>query len=167
MSDKYSNVDWSRTNATIARELGVSREWVRQKRKSLKIRKVEWHGCRPDLSNYLRNHKDQLKDKTIEEITAEVNRAGFPLVQPTVHRYLLDNKIRHRRKGFDWSKVNWALPNTVIAEIWNKAYVTVCNRRSQRGLGKPAWDITFGQNKEDPGLQKAIGEEKIKVDSLP
>lgn len=156
--ERLSAVDWSRQDADLGRELGVTRERMRQYRKRLghppaihpskhkllvEQLKADW-----DIVYHMRYCDIAEKyGRSKETIAYAVKRAG--LSKPQFVR------------SYPWHLFNMSLPNTVLSEIWGVAMQNVASRRFNYQLPFPTWRKTT--NPKPPEFLAAIEAEKLKA----
>lgn len=156
----YSHLDFAnKSDATLAKEMGVSRELMRQVRARLGLpRRTHWQ-IKFD------NFKEHFKDR--KELSFAQCRAEYPAC-PTETIFedycvrlgieILD-PIRAMRR-WPWHLVDWRISNKMLAEIWDANPGVFSNNRSR--LGKPKAEFA-GMWKVVPLKWQPLVEEQKRV----
>lgn len=168
----WQNVDWTKQDAELSRELGPSREYVRIMRRKLGKQKpatFHRHVRTVVYERQLSANAQAFANRTLQEIIEmlEPKPAKAKKVSKTLISRLL-NKLqipwkRDYAVQFPWDQMNWDLPNAELEEIWKVSFNGVARHRSRKQLQAARWDIRFGQNKDVPELKAAIEAEKQKA----
>jgi len=131
----WNEVNWKKRDSDIARELGVSRERVRQKRQALGKPKVVVPTVRDKIVHL--SETVDLTEMTVKEI-AEAIGHGVSRTSTVLKELGINPKrgyVGHNAK-YDWDAVDWEWSNEVIAQRVGAGINTVASRRSylkQRG----------------------------------
>ncbi len=144
---KWEALDWTRTDRELARQLGYTRERIRQVRRELGMADSPFkrHSAKGiALREWLRRNRDRAGALNGEQIRAE---SGVTLGSGAIARYM-------RMEGIAWtgagpprpaappkySLFNWDLPNHQLSRIWGSLANYVSRRRARSGHGPARWD---------------------------
>lgn len=169
-TNKYEDVDWTKQDIVISRELGVSREAVRLHRLKSGLAKSPKHKRHTTFKHYnyidlLEKNKDKLQNKTFKEIRKIL--PWFDKIPARTQYYLLRKVgIRMSANRLYWKYINFDLPNIIISEIWGYSNHYVSRYRLKNKIGPPKWHVYFRFGRDNLELIKAIAEEKNKVAQL-
>ncbi len=157
----YEHLDWKKRDADLARLVGVTRERIRQVRKKLKIPKRKPDCFKLKKRDYGRRTAEYvcvtilgraLTDQNLEATRSLCSHARFKLKRPP-------------RPDPWWKecKVNWDLPNRVLANIWCVSDQTIAQARSDYKLGPQRWDGRGHKHHEDWKYSRARDKEMAKA----
>lgn len=156
----YDGIDFvKRGDSDIARELGVSREAVRQARVRLHM---------PAASTLFKNKQlDNLTDAEWKSYNNKMLSEMYGMAPSTVSEYRVRNnkpKCTVRRYSYPpkiSDSMNWELPSEVLAAIWGNQYHYVTMVRYRENRGKSKWDLRKDKSRlrDDPTFIKMFNEE--------
>lgn len=159
----WGSVDWQQRDVDIALTLGCSRERVRQKRKSLGIRRSPIERQNPAslaLVQWIADNREQAEKVTAAEVK---RRSNSPLSKGSVHKILNRlglTRVRGAPRRFYYDKLNWELPSTDLSEIWQIPFQTVARYARVFRKAEPKWDKRFTDASTDPVYRQAVEREK-------
>jgi len=128
----YNMVNWDSQDVTIARELGCSRERVRQKRKELGMgQSLNFHKINVEIMNKI--VEMDTSNRTLEDIAHEMGCSKF-YVKDVVTEYKKPFIVVDRRKGgkYQWTIADWTKTDKEVARnlgVPNVGVVTGHRRR--------------------------------------
>jgi len=147
------NVDWSRQDVEIAKEYGVTRERVRQvriargaaqprlKQATPIARRVrDWIEANPDKHGQAtRLDISEATGASVSTVSSVTGRMGFKIA-------------RNSSAAATWpDRVNWDLPNQMLAQIWDISCQYISNTRCKHNKGRGRWlklSIALRENSE-------------------
>ncbi len=99
-----------------------------------------------------------------------VDLYGAPVSQSAAYRACRSVGLKGLRSNATryakfWSAVNWRLPNTVLASIWEVDYGNLRARRERLRIGPPKWRAV--QDASDPVYMAAVAVERVKARRFP
>ncbi len=152
--------DWTRRDVDIARDLGVTRERVRQVRAK--------RGLTPKRQ-YIDRYAEFLKAVNGAKSLSfrEAKQMGVKISAFTFPRYCTRAGIeRHRnddpRIKYPWNQMNWDLPNILLREIWGVGgFNLLATHRSNHLKPKPAFRSMRGRIPIE--FQPIVDAEKVKA----
>jgi len=128
----YSGLDWTKRDIELSWEVGVTRERIRQWRVRLGKAKVKsWVINMERFKEIAGNGPVDTRDPRYKMNPQTVRRYASCMGLPVL-KFKTGPKCRH-----PWEKMNWDLPNSVLAEIWGIRPIYVGNRRCTLRKGKP------------------------------
>lgn len=159
-------VDWSLTNAEIARQQGVSEPRVRERRLALQRNPDMDAGPEPQAIKRAHNAKQ------LEAVVAA--HADIPLTHLARSLGRSYSTLRNARdraglppcqwyQTYPWARFNWDLPNTDLGEVWGVCANYVSNRRRKLKQGESRWSRRSRNLTRDPAYRAAIKAERKKV----
>lgn len=114
--------DWDKADVEIAKAIGCTREYIRQKRAELGKPKRRWTD--------LKYERFMAAMDGIKEISYEEARKKLPgLIHHSFRRWCgrggitIDWKRTHAPYVRPWDQMNWKLPNKLLAEIWGDGMI--------------------------------------------
>lgn len=165
--EEWRALDWTKQDAALAREIGVSRERVRQVRLELGKPKAKRHRAR--LSTPVRD-AILAKLKSADGLTMREVAAATGSTLPYVYQVgrMIGYQFRNDRGTMPWHLMNWDLPNTTLQQVWGLAPppsqrdgFAPAQARHRLGYPKAKWDMRYRQRVEsDPAYQAAVREER-------
>jgi hypothetical protein len=165
----WAAVDWLLADATLARQLGCTRELVRLRRRDLKRPPSPVKGLHPDsrrpvvvaslarlgddlgrLAHYCVGTRELAALLAVDErgMRGLAEGAGTPIPVATIH---------------PWHAMDWRLPNTVLERAWQLSPGTACDRRSTQQLGPAAYNL-LSRIATEPGRLFAVAQEEEKAE---
>jgi len=147
---KWRSWDWSKQNAELARETGLTKERIRQIRQLLGA--PQSPNYRKDLSRLRRNTTAlQWAAKNLDRLKglsgAEVERKyGFWRDCP-VGEFLKAKGVLRNGRLFPkhrWGLMNFELPSRVLERIWRLPFNMAVAYRSRKHLPAPKWRLAGG-----------------------
>jgi hypothetical protein len=143
VSFRWNDVDWSQTNRTIAKAMGVTAERARQVRAELG--KPRLRPRQRSISEHLRKIHALPRGLTIIEVARRL-RVSYGYAGGLARQAGYACRLLHRKVPLPrWRTVNWSLSNTAIGRVLGVSFDTVDKMR--RRLGKPPVD---GRQKVTP-----------------
>jgi len=127
--EQWRQLDWTQTNSQVARQIGVSREWVRQIRNMLGVpplKGIDW--AQVDWTQTSKVLAKQL-GCTISTVTAKRHLLGQPVARP----------VPVWQTEACWKGVDWRKPDCVISQERLVAVRLVTEARKFLGKAPPAW----------------------------
>jgi hypothetical protein len=140
----WAEADWGKTNVEIARELGVSRERVRQVR--------ERSGAQPQRSasqhfaQFVSAHREKVQGMTVAEA---IRASGIKVCYEVGRDILRDAGVGPFRRKRTRGEFDWRLPNRDLAEIHHMSVQQVANLRFRINAGPAKWDVRGGRALKD------------------
>lgn len=176
--DALAAVDWEGCrDITIAKQLGVTRERVRQIRLVGQYPKCKlpkhtspFQTLSDDFREWIKANKESIEGKLAAEVAG-----SCPINIPKHRKYQL---LKESGVNLVWRRaktsqavalpVNWDLPNIVICAVWNKNKAWAAMSRYEFNKPKPKWFISRTREGYCIGddLRIAILEERDKVIQL-
>lgn len=152
--DKLEAVDWVFTkNIDIARQLGCSRERIRQLRHELQKPACLVKGLGDNNTacfKWIVQHQAELEGRTRREIS-ELFHKEYPsiLLRPEVYnvirltgiRISLEREKYRQNSGIEWGNVNFNLPNIVLKMIYKIPQYRLANERNRYFKAKSSWHL--------------------------
>jgi hypothetical protein len=147
---KWRSWDWSKQNAELAREKGLSNERVRQIRHLLGAPKSPHHNHKRTRTQtrqtlmklqWAAKNLDRLKGLSAAELR---RKYGFDRRGPVyeflkARGVLRDGNYKHR-----WDLMNWELPSLALERVWKLPFnLAACYRSRKRPAG-PRWTLFGG-----------------------
>ena len=141
-SAKWSKLDWSKTNAELADELGLTGERIRQIRlKARAPKSARAHQMRKTTAalQWAKDNLEQIKGLTAAELGRKhgINlrwRRGplYQFLKPFLRNGILFKKHR-------WDLMNFKLPNRDLERIWKLPRYMVTAYRFRNRRPRPTW----------------------------
>lgn len=150
----WDTVEWTWRDADIARELGVSRERVRQVRKK--------GGIAPPVNPvrqftaFVAANSERLATMTVQEA---VLASGEPLGLQAARRILHAAGIKPIRRTH-YPTFDWRIPNRDLAEIWGVSSHYVATLRRRLRAGPARWNLRGGAKISSRIYKKVLNQEK-------
>ena len=137
---KWSKVDWSKSNAELADEAGLSRERIRKIRQRVGAPKpTHRHSRMRKTAQALQWAKDNL-DKLKGLSRAELARKyGLSRWRGSALYQFLKPFLRNGRRKHRWDLMNFRLPNRDLERIWRLPCNMVGAHRFRKQLQRPTW----------------------------
>jgi hypothetical protein len=158
-SSEWDKVDWSLRDADIARELGVSRERVRQVRADRRAGPSSHRALVHKFVGWCKSRRDKLHGQTVAAVVAKF---GGGLSQQVARRIMRTVGVQPHDPGQRWREAEWRLPNRDLASIWDASPKYVANIRARLQVGHAKWDSRNGAA-QDPRYLKALAGERKKA----
>jgi hypothetical protein len=160
---QWDSVEWGLRDAVIARELGVSRERVRQVRASRGMGPSEHRASVQRFEQFVAVHRERLHGLPIAQIVSEYGSEISPQIARRIAR---SAGIRPHDPESRWRSVDWRLTNRDLAVVWGTSAKYIANVRARLGVGPSQWDARSTRNITEPGYVSALGQEQEKANSL-
>ena len=157
--ENWEKVDWCKRDAEIARELGISRERVRQVRASRGIGPSAHRALVHKFSKWVIAHRDKLHGLPVYEV---LKMFDCTLSQQVARRLLRAHNVRPHDPASRWRGIDWRLPNRDLARIWGTSAKYIANIRARLNVGPADWDAKSSRIAEDTAYQQALAQENIK-----
>lgn len=137
-----SSVDWKKPDIEISKEVGCTREYVRQFRAKSGIPKSLFKDV------HYQRFLDAFKDRT--ELTHDEVREKLGFAVVTINKYCHKAGIKVIRANYErlhpWRLFNWSLPNIILKDIWGvTSFNGVAARRCNHGKIKPLFRCHKGR----------------------
>lgn len=150
----WRRVDWRKTNVQIAHELGVSRERVRQVRRTSGIPPVQTAAQR--FYQFAITHRQQLHDSTVRGAIA---LSGMGICYEVARQVLRKAGIKPFKRKDDPLPHDWRLPNRDLARIYGRSEQQIANLRFRTSARPAQWDLRGGRALKDPAYRAALEKE--------
>ena len=147
---QWRAVDWTKQDVELAREMGLSRERIRQIRQLLGVPQSPHHGSysayrhRNALAlQWAAENLDRLEGMSGEEVR---RKHGFPR-HFQVYEFLRAKGVLrngNRIRKYRWSLMNFELPNGALQRIWKLPRYRATTYRSRKHLPAPKWSLAGG-----------------------
>ena len=158
-SAEWEKVDWTQRDADIARDLGVSRERVRQVRADRQAGPSSHRALVHKFVGWCKVRRGDLHGQTVAAVVAKF---GGGLSQQVARRIMRNAGVEPHDPGQRWREAEWRLPNRDLADIWGASPKYVANIRARLQVGHAQWDSRNGAA-TDPRYRKALAGEKKKA----
>lgn len=152
--ETYAHLDWAnKPDAELAREVGLTRERIRQ------IRARLGHPRAHAWALKFERFKKKFEGRT--ELTFEDARKEFPMCNTTFLDYCARCGIKTPVRGtgpptrYPWHLYDWRLPSKILGGIWKHNPGSIANHRSAYGKPRPS----FGR-RIPPKFLPLIGKQK-------
>lgn len=167
LDPRWLEVDWAANDAQIARQIGVTREAVRQARIRRGAPDSPVKHWRQVSINRAAEIDHDAPPQTVKEL-AESWGIAVTNVYTTARRLGVEYK---RSPGnlwkYPWEEMNWDLPSRDLALLWIGKLTfssRVCIATNRRRFGYPArWDAHNRNLTDDPAYVAALEAERRKV----
>ncbi|HXE52462.1 MAG TPA: hypothetical protein VN541_05570 [Tepidisphaeraceae bacterium] len=160
--EQWSRVDWSRRDADIARELGVTRECVRLVRRARGMGPSAAQTVTRHLEHFVQINRDRLHGLLVEEVIAH---CGTPLAYHVVRRVLRENDVRPHEPQSPLRNVDWRLPNRDLAQIWGASPRYIANLRARLDAGPAQWNARRRETDQNAKYAAALAQERQKAEA--
>ena len=158
-SSQWDEVDWSRRDADLARELKVSRERVRQVRAERQAGPSSHRKLVHKFVGWCKSKRGELHGQTVAAVVAKF---GGELSPQVARRIMRSVGVKPHDPGQRWREAEWRLPNRDLADIWGASPKYVANIRARLQVGHANWDSRNGAL-DDPRYRKALAGERQKA----
>jgi len=158
-AESWEKVDWCKRDAAIARDLGVSRERVRQVRASRGIGPSAHRKLVHQFSRWVIANRDRLHGLPVYEV---LKTFGCDLSQQVARRLLRAHGVKPHDPASRWRGIEWRLPNRDLARIWDTSAKYIANIRARLHVGPAEWDAKSSKIGDDLKYQQALAQELIK-----
>jgi len=136
----WNQVNWRKSNVIIARELGVTRERVRQVRAEKGIEPEK--SSAQKFAQFVAAHRRELQDLSVQKaMRASGLKLSYEVARDTL-RTAGVGPFRRSRKNLE---VDWRLPNRDLAEIHGVSVQQIANLRFRLEAGPAQWDARGGR----------------------
>ncbi|MDB5301382.1 MAG: hypothetical protein JWO87_3045 [Phycisphaerales bacterium] len=159
-AEDWERVDWKLRDAEIARDLGVSRERVRQVRASRGIGPSAHRALVLKFGNWAAANRERLHGVPVAEV---LRTHGTNLSQQVARRILRSHSILPHDPASRWRNADWRLPNRDLARIWGTSAKYIANIRARLRAGVASWDAKSSRIVGNPQYQKALAQETLKA----
>lgn len=160
---QWDSVEWGLRDAVIARELGVSRERVRQVRASRGMGPSEHRASVQRFEQFVGVHRERLHGLPIAQIVSEYGSEISPQIARRIARAA---GIRAHDPESRWRSVDWRLTNRDLAIVWGTSPKYIANVRARLAVGPSQWDARSTRNITDPGYVAALAQEQERANTL-
>jgi hypothetical protein len=158
--EQWSKVDWSKRDALIARELGVTRECVRLVRRSRGMGPSAAQAATRELAHFIALKRDKLHGLLVEDV---MHHAGTDMPYHVVRRLLREHGVRPHESQSPLRDIDWRLPNRDLAQIWGTSPRYIANLRARTGTGRASWNARNGRLHRNGKYAAALAAERRKV----
>jgi hypothetical protein len=144
---KWSSVDWSKQDAELAAETGLSRERIRQIRQLVGAPKSPHHGRVRKSAGALRwakDNLDNLKGLSAAELGRKYGLSPHWRVGPLyqfLKPVLRDGRFIRKHR---WDLMNFRLPNRDLERIWRLPFNAAGSYRRRNQRPTPTWAFKRG-----------------------
>jgi len=145
---KWRNWDWSKQDAELARETGLSRERIRQIRQLLGGPPSPHHKRMPARRRgttialqWAADNLNRLQGLSGAEVT---RKYGFHRGCPVYEFLKAQGVLRNGSRKYRWDLVNFELPSGVLERIWKLPLDLAANYRYRNRLAAPKWSLVGG-----------------------
>jgi hypothetical protein len=143
---RLSKWDWSKSNAELADEAGLSREPLRQIRHALGApdpphRSYRRRKTAEDLQ-WAKDNLEKLKGLCKAELARKygVSRSkANPIIR------FLEPFLRDARQKYRWDLMTFSLPSCDLERIWRLPHNMAASYRYRKRLPRPAWFVIEGR----------------------
>jgi hypothetical protein len=157
--EQWSKVDWSKRDAQIARELGVTRECVRLVRRARGMGPSAAQAATRDLGHFIMLKREKLHGLLVEEI---IHHSGTDLPYHVVRRLLREHAVRPHETQSPLRDIDWRLPNRDLAGIWGTSPRYIANLRARVGVGRASWSARNSETHRNGKYNAALSAERQK-----
>lgn len=132
----WTTVDWNKTDTQLAREVGKSKERVRQVRAHLGHPKDTFWDKKFAAFMAFAGERKELTSKDCE---------GSGVSRNTCVRYCARAGIKYKQIKFPrktklpWHLLNWSIPSKLLGDIWGIKRQSIAQHRSAYGIESPAF----------------------------
>jgi hypothetical protein len=155
----WQEVDWCLRDADIARQLGISRERVRQVRASRGIGPSAHRATVQKFSKWVVANRERLHGLPVYEA---LKMFGCTLSQQVARRLLRMHDVRPHDPASRWRNIDWRLPNRDLAGIWQTSAKYIANIRARLHMGSAQWDAKSSKIEVIVEYQQSLAREMIK-----
>ncbi len=159
-SAQWDQVDWGMRDAQVARELGVSRERVRQVRAARGMGPSAHRAEVLRFEQFVAVNRDRLHGLPVAQIVEEY---GTEISHQIARRIVRSAGVRPHDPESRWRGVDWRLTNRDLAEVYATSPKYIANVRARLGVGPAQWDARSSKNVAEPAYLEALGVEREKV----
>jgi hypothetical protein len=160
---QWDSVEWGLRDAVIARELGVSRERVRQVRAVRGMGPSEHRASVQRFEQFVAAEAQRLHGLPIAQIIREY---GSDLSPQIARRIARAAGVRPHDPESRWRNVDWRLTNRDLAVVWGTSPKYIANVRARLGVGPAHWDARSTRNITEVSYIDALAQEKLRAHSL-
>jgi hypothetical protein len=160
---QWDSVEWGQRDAVIARDLGVSRERVRQVRASRGMGPSEHRAAVQRFEQFVAAESQRLHGMPIAQIVEEYGSSISPQI---ARRIVRAAGIRAHDPESRWRSVDWRLTNRDLAVVWGTSAKYIANVRARLGVGPSQWDARSTRNITEPTYVAALAKEQERADSM-
>lgn len=135
-------IDWSMTDAELARKHSVTREYVRQFRAKCGQPRVYHSECQ--------YNRFVAAFSGVKELTHQEARLKFPKMSRShflkcCARSNIVVAKKTKSSLHPWDRMNWELPNVILGRIWGIKSGQVASRRHRHGIPEPKFRSWIGK----------------------
>jgi hypothetical protein len=160
---QWDSVEWGLRDAVIARDLGVSRERVRQVRALRGMGPSEHRASVLRFEQFVASRTEQLHGLPIAQIIREYGAELSPQIARRIARAA---GVRPHDPESRWRNVDWRLTNRDLAVAWGTSPKYIANVRARLGVGPAQWDARSTRNITDASYLEALAQEQQRAHSL-
>lgn len=156
-STQWDSVDWGQRDAEISRQLGVSRERVRQVRAARGMGPSEHRAAVIRFEQFVADSRENLHGLPMAQIVTQYG-AGISL--QIARRIARAAGVRPHDPESRWRNVDWRLTNRDLAIVWGTSAKYIANVRARLNVGPSHWDARSAKNLSEPSYLEALTQEK-------
>jgi hypothetical protein len=138
----WRSVDWTQRDAALSRELGVSRERVRQVRAEHGMGPSAERAAALQFEEYVAQNSHAVHGLSVADA---IELSGSATTRNAARRVLRKYGIKAYRSEPRWHHLDWRLPNRDLALIHHLDPRQVASIRSRLKVGKAKWDVSGGR----------------------
>jgi hypothetical protein len=147
---KWSKVDWSKSNAELADQAGLSRERLRQIRQRVGVPKPTHRHNRVRKSaealQWAKDSLDKLRGLSLVELR---RKYGLSCWRGSAVYQFLKPFLRNGSRKHRWDLMSFELPNRDLERIWRLPYNLAGPHRVRKQLQQPKWYFGPGRRYKD------------------
>lgn len=167
----WRRVDWTKRDIDIAREVGRTKERVRQMRRELRKPNSPYHRW-PDRAFEIEEVAAHLNGTAVN--SRDLEAIGLSRESALRHgiKVVLIPVMERKSSKHPWHLMNWDLPNADLEEIWRVptqrpssgagAHSDVAQRRSEKKHPR-RWNRAGGRRPNEAAYWRALDAEQIKA----
>jgi len=156
----WADADWSLRDADLARQLGVSRERIRQVRAARGIGPSAHRNEVQKFQRWVKANVQKLHGQPVAEV---MESFGGSLSLQVARRILRSAGVKPHDPGSRWRGVDWRLPNRDLAKLWDASPKYVANIRARLKVGPARFNLKNGNTVQNDRYKKAVADERKKV----
>jgi N-acyl-D-aspartate/D-glutamate deacylase len=139
-------LDWSKSNAALADEMGLSRERLRQIRQELGVPRPAHRRHRfaksAKVMQWAKDNLEKFKGLSGRELR---RKFGIGLWRGTALYQFLRPFLRDGRRKHRWELMDFRLPNRDLERIWRLPHSVVGSHRYAKQLSRSRWYFKHGR----------------------
>lgn len=160
--EQWAAVDWTKRDADIARELGVTRECVRLVRRARGMGPSAAQATTRELEHFIQVNRERLHGLLVEDV---ISQSGTTLAYHVVRRILRENDVEPHEPQSPLRNIDWRLPNRDLARIWGASPRYIANLRARLGVGPANWNARRREIERNPKYAALVAQERNKAQS--